>query len=357
MSRQIHYNSADHISAETAADPYLRPAFSLKNRIQRLIWNICWLIFYRTSPRPFHAWRVLWLRMFGATMGPQLPLLSRLQGPFPLESRLRGPGNRRRRRRDLQPRPAHPRLPRHLVPGRLHLRSHPRLRRPRLSTAHLRDGNRPLRLGVRTSLCRPRRQHRGRCCPWARFGSLTKPGSLDGVRGRSRRAGQRPQTPRLDRRTGAGEASLFVIPEGNLRVGAARIRREDTRYDCRRSFASRSVGCTGLARISNSCPCARAFSSRSAVAACPLNNRILQLGRLLRVAIAASIPVIPVMITSEINISGRNVSNASMAFSPLYTARASKPAWFRDNGKRIRDYLLVVGDKDARFRRCSGYCF
>ncbi len=55
---------------EAAADPYLRPAFSLKNRLQRLVWNVCWLLFYRTSPRPFHAWRAMLLRAFGATMGP-----------------------------------------------------------------------------------------------------------------------------------------------------------------------------------------------------------------------------------------------------------------------------------------------
>lgn len=69
MSRQSHYNSADHAGPDDAADPYLRPAFSLKNRLQRLVWNICWLLFYRTSPRPFHSWRVFWLRLFGATMG------------------------------------------------------------------------------------------------------------------------------------------------------------------------------------------------------------------------------------------------------------------------------------------------
>ena len=70
MARQMHYNSADHIAAETAADPYLRPAFSVGNRVRRLIWNTVWLLFYRTSPRPFHAWRSLLLRAFGATMGP-----------------------------------------------------------------------------------------------------------------------------------------------------------------------------------------------------------------------------------------------------------------------------------------------
>src|SRR5207245_5985777 len=44
------------------------------------------------------------------------------------------------------------------------------------------------------------------------------------------------------------------------------------------SFDNRSWGWTGLASISNSCPCARAVSSRSAVAACPENRRILHSG-------------------------------------------------------------------------------
>lgn len=70
MARQIHYNAADHIAAETAKDPYSRPAFSLRNRIRRLAWNICWSIFYRLSPRPFFAWRALLLRIYGAKLGP-----------------------------------------------------------------------------------------------------------------------------------------------------------------------------------------------------------------------------------------------------------------------------------------------
>ncbi len=69
MPKQIHYNAAEHISPDTAADPYLRPAFSLRNRLRRLNWNICWLFFYRTSPRPLHSWRSFLLRLFGATMG------------------------------------------------------------------------------------------------------------------------------------------------------------------------------------------------------------------------------------------------------------------------------------------------
>ena len=70
MARQIHYNAAKLISGETAVDPYLRPAFSVGNRFRRFVWNICWAIFYRLSPRPFHAWRAMLLRLFGAQIGP-----------------------------------------------------------------------------------------------------------------------------------------------------------------------------------------------------------------------------------------------------------------------------------------------
>ena len=70
MPKDPHYNAADHISPETAADPYLRPAFSANDRARRLLWNICRALLYRPSPRPLHAWRAFLLRCFGATMGP-----------------------------------------------------------------------------------------------------------------------------------------------------------------------------------------------------------------------------------------------------------------------------------------------
>jgi putative colanic acid biosynthesis acetyltransferase WcaF len=70
MPKQIHYNAAEHIAADTAADPYLRPAFSFRDRLRRLNWNICWSLLYRTSPRPLHSWRSFLLRLFGATLGP-----------------------------------------------------------------------------------------------------------------------------------------------------------------------------------------------------------------------------------------------------------------------------------------------
>src|SRR5271156_911500 len=59
-------------NARTAeeVDPTLLPAFSLRNRLARGVWSLCWALFYRTSPRTFHAWRALLLRLFGAKLGP-----------------------------------------------------------------------------------------------------------------------------------------------------------------------------------------------------------------------------------------------------------------------------------------------
>ena len=86
MPKQTFYNAAEAISPATAADPYQRPAFSLGNRLRRLVWNTCWLLLYRPSPRPFHAWRALLLRLFGANLGPQCHFYpaSRVHSPWHL---------------------------------------------------------------------------------------------------------------------------------------------------------------------------------------------------------------------------------------------------------------------------------
>ncbi|HZD47903.1 MAG TPA: putative colanic acid biosynthesis acetyltransferase [Silvibacterium sp.] len=52
-----------------SSDPTLLPASSLRNRIGRALWNVCYTLLYRLSPRPFHAWRAFLLRAFGATLG------------------------------------------------------------------------------------------------------------------------------------------------------------------------------------------------------------------------------------------------------------------------------------------------
>ena len=51
------------------SDTFIRPSFSLKNRIYRIIWSITYLLLFRISPKPLHSWRSLVLRLFGAKIG------------------------------------------------------------------------------------------------------------------------------------------------------------------------------------------------------------------------------------------------------------------------------------------------
>jgi len=41
----------------------------MKNRIGRVIWSVFYLLFFRFSPKPFHGWRCIILRLFGAKIG------------------------------------------------------------------------------------------------------------------------------------------------------------------------------------------------------------------------------------------------------------------------------------------------
>ena len=50
-------------------DPHTKPSFTVQNRLSRIGWNIVYYALFRYSPRPFHAWRVFILRVFGAKIG------------------------------------------------------------------------------------------------------------------------------------------------------------------------------------------------------------------------------------------------------------------------------------------------
>jgi putative colanic acid biosynthesis acetyltransferase WcaF len=50
-------------------DPYLQPQTSLGSRLGRAAWSIVYLLLFRPSPRPMHAWRAFLLRCFGAKLG------------------------------------------------------------------------------------------------------------------------------------------------------------------------------------------------------------------------------------------------------------------------------------------------
>lgn len=68
MTKQILYNAEEHVAASGTEES--RQPFQLIWLIYRLTWVVCWATFYRLSPRPFHSWRAMLLRIFGARMGP-----------------------------------------------------------------------------------------------------------------------------------------------------------------------------------------------------------------------------------------------------------------------------------------------
>ncbi len=72
MSSSAHRreHTVHNIAAGAEDNPYHRPSFSLKHRLVRLLWQMAYLLLYRISPRPLHAWRSMLLRLFGAKMGP-----------------------------------------------------------------------------------------------------------------------------------------------------------------------------------------------------------------------------------------------------------------------------------------------
>lgn len=71
----------------TRADPYLKPSFSVRNRVARLIWGVVQTTLFRLSPRPLHAWRAALLRAFGAKLGRGCHIYpgARIWAPWNLE--------------------------------------------------------------------------------------------------------------------------------------------------------------------------------------------------------------------------------------------------------------------------------
>jgi putative colanic acid biosynthesis acetyltransferase WcaF len=64
---------------EPREDPYLRPQTSLRNKIGRVLWKIVYLLLFRPTPRPLHAWRALVLRCLGARLGAHCHIYPRSQ--------------------------------------------------------------------------------------------------------------------------------------------------------------------------------------------------------------------------------------------------------------------------------------
>ncbi len=70
----------------TKSDPFLAPNFNLANRLARYLWNVAYVVAFRTSPRPLHAWRAFLLKCFGARLGRNCHIYSsaRIWAPWNL---------------------------------------------------------------------------------------------------------------------------------------------------------------------------------------------------------------------------------------------------------------------------------
>lgn len=68
-------------------DPATQASFTLGNRLARAAWGVVWLLMFRPSPRPAHAWRRLLLRGFGARIGAHVHVYpgARVWAPWQLE--------------------------------------------------------------------------------------------------------------------------------------------------------------------------------------------------------------------------------------------------------------------------------
>ena len=59
--------SEHHVVNAQQASAYDSP-WSAGDRMKRILWEICWCLFCAWTPKPANAWRLFWLRMFGAKM-------------------------------------------------------------------------------------------------------------------------------------------------------------------------------------------------------------------------------------------------------------------------------------------------
>ncbi len=63
--------------------PYDSP-WSVGQRVKMLVWEYCWAFFCGWTPKPLNAWRLLWLRLFGAKIHgrPFVHQRARIQIPW-----------------------------------------------------------------------------------------------------------------------------------------------------------------------------------------------------------------------------------------------------------------------------------
>jgi putative colanic acid biosynthesis acetyltransferase WcaF len=81
--------SDDTLGADPHAevDPYLQPMTPGRDKLARAIWGLVYILLFRPSPRPLHAWRAFLLRCFGAKLGRNCHVYARARiwAPWNLE--------------------------------------------------------------------------------------------------------------------------------------------------------------------------------------------------------------------------------------------------------------------------------
>lgn len=60
-------------------DTYVGASFSLSNRLMRVLWSFVYILLFKYSPRPFHAYRAAILRCFGAKVGKGVHVYPRVK--------------------------------------------------------------------------------------------------------------------------------------------------------------------------------------------------------------------------------------------------------------------------------------
>ena len=77
--------SALHTHKFYQASPYASP-WTISQRIKMLLWEYCWLVLCSWTPKPANAWRLIWLRVFGAKIygRPFVHQRARIQIPWNL---------------------------------------------------------------------------------------------------------------------------------------------------------------------------------------------------------------------------------------------------------------------------------
>ena len=80
--------AAPHSAENGHDDPYLRPAFTFRNKVRRAFWTISWFVLFLPSPVPLFGWRSFLLRRFGARIGSRNFIYpsARIWAPWLLET-------------------------------------------------------------------------------------------------------------------------------------------------------------------------------------------------------------------------------------------------------------------------------